>query len=255
MSANNPLVTIVTIAFNATKEIEQTLLSVLNQTYKNKEYIIIDGGSTDGTMEVVNAYSDRIDVIISEPDDGIYHAMNKAFEKASGEWVGFMNAGDYFFDDKAIEKLIDVRGESRILFGQSLTTDGKSTKLRHADFQLDDDLWYHMKMPNHQAILLHREAFSQERFDIELRVFSDTEFLRRVFGKYPFAYCPSIISVFHLGGRSNYYPKLSQLRDILRESKQLRSGSGVISHLVKFAIQQVLPRKQYLSFYLKYLLK
>lgn len=100
-----PLVSIVTVAYNAISTIEQTILSVINQTYPNIEYIIIDGGSTDGTVEIIKKYSDKITYWVSEPDKGIYNAMNKGIMKATGEWINFMNAGDTFYDDRVIENI------------------------------------------------------------------------------------------------------------------------------------------------------
>ena len=91
-----PLITIITVAYNAVKDIENTILSVLNQTYPNIEYIIIDGGSTDGTLDIIKKYEDKISYWVSEPDKGIYDAMNKGTLKATGVWLNFMNAGDTF---------------------------------------------------------------------------------------------------------------------------------------------------------------
>ena len=85
----NDKVTIVTITYNAEAVLEETILSIINQSYDNIEYIIIDGGSTDGTVDIIKKYSDKISYWISEPDDGIYFAMNKAIEQASGQWINF----------------------------------------------------------------------------------------------------------------------------------------------------------------------
>lgn len=94
-----PKISIVTIAYNCEKEIEETILSVLNQQYHNKEYLIIDGASKDGTMDVVNKYRDKIDVIISEPDKGRSDAFNKGIAHATGDYIVMMNAGDLLADD------------------------------------------------------------------------------------------------------------------------------------------------------------
>ena len=94
-----PKISIVTIAYNCAGEIEDTIKSVISQKYDNKEYVIIDGASTDGTMEVVNRYKDSIDVIVSEPDKGRSDAFNKGIEKATGEYIVMMNAGDLLAED------------------------------------------------------------------------------------------------------------------------------------------------------------
>lgn len=92
----SPKISVITICYNAVDVIEGTILSVINQTYKNIEYIVVDGGSTDGTIDIIKRYESRIDKWISEPDKGIYDAMNKGIRIATGEWLNFMNAGDVF---------------------------------------------------------------------------------------------------------------------------------------------------------------
>ena len=94
-----PKISIVTIAYNCEKEIEETILSVINQQYDNKEYLIIDGASKDGTMDIVDKYRDKIDVIISEPDKGRSDAFNKGIAHATGDYIVMMNAGDLLADD------------------------------------------------------------------------------------------------------------------------------------------------------------
>lgn len=98
-----PKISIVTIAYNCEKEIEETILSVINQQYDNKEYLIIDGASKDGTMDIVDKYRDKIDVIISEPDKGRSDAFNKGIAHATGDYIVMMNAGDLLADD-ALDK-------------------------------------------------------------------------------------------------------------------------------------------------------
>lgn len=92
---NNPLISVVTVSYNAVLTIEQTILSVINQTYPHIEYIIIDGGSTDGTVDIIKKYANRIAYWVSKPDKGIYDAMNKGIRTAKGEWINFMNAGGF----------------------------------------------------------------------------------------------------------------------------------------------------------------
>jgi glycosyltransferase involved in cell wall biosynthesis len=106
-----PLITVVTVVLNGEKYLDETIQSVINQTYPNVEYIIIDGGSTDGTLDIIRKYENDIDYWISENDKGIYDAMNKGIKLASGKWIGFINCGD-FYEISAIETIA-----KRILFG------------------------------------------------------------------------------------------------------------------------------------------
>lgn len=232
-------------------------MSVVNQSYAAIEYIIIDGASSDGTMEKVHQYSDRIDTIVSEKDSGIYQAMNKGLDMANGDWIAFMNAGDRYFNNHAIEHLVKAGKKSDgIVFGKSLTTFGAHQKLRFSDFGRGDDKWYNTRMPNHQAILVPKHLYKAYKFDTSYKVFADTDYLRRVFesGTRVFE-TDEVISVFHLGGKSNYYAKWSDFKNILKDTKRLRSNSGIRQHVIKFLLQSIFPKKVYLNFYLKHLVR
>ncbi len=111
-SGTNPLLSIITVTLNSEVYLEETIESVLSQPYKNFEYIIIDGGSTDGTLDIIEKYADKLAYWISEPDNGMYHAMNKGIAVAKGEIIGIINADDYFYPD-AFQKVVDAfRGQS-----------------------------------------------------------------------------------------------------------------------------------------------
>ena len=100
-------ISIITVVFNNKVGLEATIQSVINQTYNDIEYIIIDGGSEDGTKEILEQYSSNINYWVSENDNGIYHAMNKGAAKASGSYLLFLNAADVLADNKVIEKVVD----------------------------------------------------------------------------------------------------------------------------------------------------
>src|SRR5690606_4665890 len=100
-----PALSVITVVYNNVKDIERTILSVINQTYKNIEYIIIDGVSTDGTLDIIHQYSEKISHIVSEPDKGIYDAMNKGLSVATGDYVLFMNSGDEIYAHDTVEKV------------------------------------------------------------------------------------------------------------------------------------------------------
>ncbi|MEN0054754.1 MAG: glycosyltransferase family 2 protein [Mucilaginibacter sp.] len=131
-----PLITVVTPSYNQGQFIEETILSVLNQTYKNIQYIIVDGGSTDQTMEVVNRYKDRIDIIIHEKDKGQSDAINKGFRLAKGELTGWINSDDILYPDciEQIVKLYNKNNDGSIYYGgiiEYIDKDSKSIKLRN----------------------------------------------------------------------------------------------------------------------------
>ena len=99
---NTPLISVVTVVYNDVAHIEKTILSVLEQTYPFIEYIVIDGGSRDGTAEIIGKYAHRLAYWCSEPDGGVYDAMNKGLRKTHGKWVNFMNSGDFFHDENVL---------------------------------------------------------------------------------------------------------------------------------------------------------
>ena len=112
---------------NAESTIERTILSVINQTYADVEYIIVDGESTDKTLDIVNKYNDKISLILSEKDNGIFDAMNKAIDLASGDFINFMNADDFFDSDIVLEKVasaIKKNPDCDFLFGPSALING-----------------------------------------------------------------------------------------------------------------------------------
>lgn len=155
-----PLVSVVTVVYNRAQELETTLASVVNQTYGQVEYIIVDGGSTDGTLDIIKKYEDRIDFWISEPDKGIYDAMNKAIDLATGEWINFMNSGDRFAAPDALtffERPFSadvVYGDAEIEY-PGFTKAWKKTEL--------SNLWKRMAFC-HQACFVKTAAIRLSRF-------------------------------------------------------------------------------------------
>ena len=111
-----PSVSIITVVYNAADSIEATVKSVIEQHYPNLEYIIIDGGSTDGTIQLVNKYKEKISLILSERDNGIYDAMNKGILHAHGEWINFMNSGDCFNAGDVLTKIFSIKFDDNIKF-------------------------------------------------------------------------------------------------------------------------------------------
>lgn len=113
-------ISIITVCFNAESIIEETIKSVISQTYNDIEYIIVDGKSTDSTMEIIKKYADKIDKIISEPDKGIYDAMNKGISLATGNFINFMNAGDTFSSPDAVKNVVmQIEEDSDVVYGDS----------------------------------------------------------------------------------------------------------------------------------------
>lgn len=155
---NSIKISIITICYNSSKTIEQTILSVLGQTYQNYEYIVIDGGSTDGTVDILHKYSRKINWI-SEPDRGIYDAMNKGIRLSKGEWLNFMNAGDCFASNDVLEKIFSYEYPEDIKFLYS------DTYFENKNFQRTFAPHDHTIMRiNHQSSIYKKELHYEHGF-------------------------------------------------------------------------------------------
>ncbi|MFD1256970.1 glycosyltransferase family 2 protein [Mucilaginibacter terrae] len=115
----NPELSVITVVYNNVRDIERTILSVIGQSYSNIEYIVIDGASTDGTLDVINKYKDRINIIISGKDKGIYDAMNKGLAAATGDYVLFMNSGDEIYAPDTVAKIFSSYTDADIYYGET----------------------------------------------------------------------------------------------------------------------------------------
>lgn len=155
-----PKLSVITVVYNNVRDIERTILSVINQSYKNIEYIIIDGASTDGTLNIINKYLDRIDFLISEPDKGIYDAMNKGIANATGDYLLFMNSGDEIYDHSTVENIFATAVDADIFYGETLMINDKQEVLGIRRHQVPEQFtWksfrYGMSI-SHQAIYVKR---------------------------------------------------------------------------------------------------
>ena len=182
-NSKNPLISIITVVFNAEEFLEETILSILNQDYKNIEFIIIDGKSTDLTLDVIKKYHDKIDILVSEEDKGIYDAMNKGIGLANGEWLNFLNAGDLFFGNNILTKVFEKkRTDAAFLYGKvgyysieygTIKTHGKKVSIR--DFKTSFPVC-------HQSMFFNKEIFNHfGRYDLSYKVTADYDLVIKIF--------------------------------------------------------------------------
>lgn len=164
---------IVTVSYNAVNSLEKTIQSVLAQTYKDTEYIIIDGGSTDGTVDVIRHYSERINYWVSEPDKGIYDAMNKGIGEATGDYLIFMNADDTFVNSSVLSKVADLIDEKAdVVYGNwQITTEYGTFHCVPNNIKLLDKKW----VLAHQALFCSVSLLKERPFDISYRFCGDYE--------------------------------------------------------------------------------
>lgn len=256
---DKPLVTVVTVVYNGESFLENTILSVLNQDYDNVEYIIIDGGSSDGTLDIIRKYNSAIDYWLSEKDNGIYFAMNKGIENARGKWINFMNGGDKFASNNV---LIDVFSKENdcdinLIFGKSITFYKDYEKVRYLNFNSEDPDFYYSRMPNHQAVFIRSDIYKKVFYDVSYKYFSDTDYLRRCFRGATFKEESIVISRFELGGISNYFKSIRNCYVMYTESCRLsgKKISPFIKFFSKFFLQKILGEEKYLIFYINRILK
>lgn len=164
MQQNKPIVSIITVVFNGVEFLEPTVLSVIDQQCDNYEYIIVDGGSTDGTLDIIRKYEKKIKVWISEPDNGLYDAMNKGLGMAQGDYVWFINAGDELYDPGTLCKIFDDdKGMySDIYYGETLIIDQHRQPVGMRRQKTPEKLsWKSLKygmVVSHQSIIVKRSV-------------------------------------------------------------------------------------------------
>lgn len=203
-SEDKPLITVVTVVFNGVEFLEDTIKSVIEQTYDNVEYIIVDGGSKDGTLDIIKKYEYAIDYWVSEPDKGIYDAMNKAIDLGSGDWINFMNAGDCFFDSTILSK---VFGKSREFVGYDVVYGDNqvkySNRTRIAKAGNVKNLWKGSQFC-HQSVFIRLSHHKKNKFNISKKIAADFEFFYKAHKNgLKFLYFPFTLSKISAGGISD----------------------------------------------------
>jgi len=198
-------VTIVTVTRNDAGNLRKTIDSVISQTYGKSEYIVIDGGSTDGTCEILKKYDSVIDDWVSEPDEGIFHAMNKGSEKATGEWIIFLNSGDLFFNDHVLEDIFSEAIPANIvaIYGNTVYSYGEKgyKELRKAGGPRH--FWKGL-MTSHQSFFLRIATMERRLFDLQYKVAADFNCLYALYmNQGLFLHIPVYVSLVDTTGVSN----------------------------------------------------
>jgi len=185
MTTSKPTLSVITVVYNNARDIERTLLSVINQTYEAIEYIVIDGGSTDGTISVIERHKDKISKFISEKDNGIYDAMNKGLALAAGDYVLFMNSADEFYEPDTVKKVFESSPGADIYYGETEMIDDKGMILGRRRHQAPEQLtWRSFKYGmsvSHQAIYIRRSITGP--FDRRYQLSADIDWIIRAVKK------------------------------------------------------------------------
>ena len=223
----NPTVSIVTVTYNAAQFVEETIRSVLQQTYDDFEYVFIDGKSTDGTLEIIESYRKPFEdrgipfLVKSEQDEGIYDAMNKSIETTTGQYVQMLNAGDALLDEHVLADVFsNYDAEADILYGDVVLRDNGFYKLINAS--LLETITQNMPMC-HQSVFVRRSVLAQYNFNTKYKLAADYDQLLHCYlNKKLFFYTARTIAVYDTAGVSEKNFKRS-----LTEQRQVRESFGI----------------------------
>jgi glycosyltransferase involved in cell wall biosynthesis len=232
-------VTVVTVVFNGVNCLEETIRSVVGQSYGNVEYIVIDGGSTDGTVDILRRYDHLIDYWVSERDSGIYAAMNKGIKLSTGEWINFMNAGDCFYSSNTIENVVQSLDKSFAVVagGVCYLYDANNMRTKRADVKFSG---VYMNAPHHQASFIDNSLMKLIGYDEKFRIRGDLNFMAILHaGGKKFRVIDSVICKVDTNG-------VSSGLSLIHISEEIRAGKLVIKHYmakcIMFHLIYVVPR-------------
>jgi glycosyltransferase involved in cell wall biosynthesis len=241
-----PLISVITVVYNGASYIEESIKSVIGQSYPNIEYILIDGQSNDGTLDVIRKFNDEIDYWVSEKDGGIYDAMNKGVELCRGEWIYFLGSDDKFIDGEVVSTVVQEISQELItpslVFGKVITNN---------DVVIDS--WTGIKTllhntVHHQSCFYHASIFKDYRYDPTLRMISDYEVnLIAYLKRFPFKKIEHVIAMCRDGGIST---SKSEYATFMRETNFIRRKH--VPRWADYFLKMIFKFKSRLHFFLKY---
>ncbi len=255
MKKNKPKFTIITVVFNDETNIEKTILSVIKQNYPNFEYIIIDGASTDRTLEIVNKYKNKIDKIVSEKDAGIYDAMNEGIKFASGRIINFLNSGDRFVHNNVLKQISKVfkNENNKFVVSRARIVDENNKAFKAINKPLVSDLSItRFKSICHQAVFYNKNLHTEYGlYNTEYKYLADTDFFLKLFNNKIRYSTIDIITVDFLYGGSCSSPQAVLERKKIYDKfwgKSIQNNLLSLKYLLIKNKLGMLLYKQYLKF-------
>jgi glycosyltransferase involved in cell wall biosynthesis len=245
-------ISIITVCFNSAKTIEDTIQSVLSQDYPNIEYIIVDGGSKDATLEIVKKYSDKISHVISEPDKGIYDAMNKGITLATGDVVGILNSDDVYFDTQVlshIAKAFEVTNADAVYGNLVYVASNNLNKVTRVwkSKPYIEGAFLKGWMPPHPTFYVKKSCYEQlGNYSLQLKSAADYELMLRFIHKHKITvvYIPKTLVKMRVGGESNV-----SLKNRLRANKEDRMAwkmNGLKANALTLYLKPLMKLGQFL---------
>lgn len=242
-----PTFSVITITYNAASTLEDTIQSVITQTYHRIEYIIIDGASTDGTMQLIERYADRIAKVVSEPDKGLYDAMNKGIALATGDYLIFLNAGDSFHADTTLQQVVQsIKGKELpdILYGDTALVDNQRHFVRMRRLAPPKHLnWKSFRqgmLVCHQAFIAKRSL--AENYDCQYRFSADFDWCIRMMRKAHTLHDTHLTLVDYLDEGLTTQNQQASLRERYRIMAHHYGQVSTFAHHVWFVVRSVIKK-------------
>jgi glycosyltransferase len=244
-------VSIITIVYNNAKTIEETIRSVLQQDYNNIEYIIVDGGSNDGTLKIINKHRKYITRFISEPDNGIYDAMNKGLGLSCGDIIGILNSDDFYINNSVIGKVVKVLAENQVdsCYADALYVDKNDINKVKRYWKSDPFLKKRFKygwMPQHSTFFVKRSIYEKYGlFRLNMPIAADYELMLRFLYKHEIStkYIPEVLVKIRVGGKSS--PSLIRIFKNMIENHRAWKINNLDSTPLTFLLKPFLKIPQY----------
>lgn len=226
-----PLVNVITVSYNAKNDLEKTILSIINQDYTRINYIIIDGGSTDGTIEMIKKYKTKINYFISEKDEGIYDAMNKGISRVREGYINFLNAGDEYISRTTVDEIFkDIGNKYDLIYGKIIVGKVTEEKLKNPqetwDFTRENLLVQNTAVVCHQAMFIKKEV--TPLYDKTYRIKGDLDWYFKILNKNPnLTYYKSDVTVTNYKGGGISEKKY--LLDVYETAKLIIKRFGIFA--------------------------
>lgn len=229
---DKPLITVVTVVYNGEATLEQTIQSVVNQTYDNVEYIIIDGASTDGTLDIIKKYEDKIDYWQSEPDKGIYDAMNKGIGLATGDYIALLNSGDWYENDTVgiVVSKIEDNPSTDIFYGMMRIYSVNDTFLWVYGYTHN---YLKQSMISHPTSFVAKKIYAIYKYNLKYKSAADYDLFLTLFQKgYKFYFIEKILANYILGGMSDSFVGKKETSKVRFKHKVISLKSFLIHFII-----------------------
>ena len=242
-----PKFSVITVCYNAEATLEDTIQSVISQTYHHVEYIIVDGASKDRTMDIVNRYRDRIAVVVSEPDKGLYDAMNKGIRLATGDYLCFLNAGDSFHEDDTLQQIVHSIHTLQlpdVLYGETELVDHEGHFLRMRRLQAPEHLtWKSFR----QGMLVCHQAFFPRRdlvmpYDLRYRFSADFDWCIKIMKKSKVLHNTHLTLIDYLAEGMTTHNHQASLKERFLIMARHYGWASTVAHHAWFALRLLLKK-------------